>query len=150
MPRARRGDAVAGYSRPALFSHSFIDGFNLGISFEAGTKAGVAVGLALAIHKIADGFTLTTLFQQAGYSPRASAWGLFAVALATPLGVLASAAGISGLDPRLTAGLLGFAGGSFLYIGAADLLRRLHRSQDRYCLLYFGVGVFGMAALRGF
>lgn len=134
----------------ALVSHSFIDGFNLGVSFEAGATAGTAVGLALTIHKLADGFTLTTLFQQAAYTPRQSAWGLFLVALATPVGALVSAAGVPSLDPRVSAGVLGFAGGSFLYIASADLLRRVHRAQDRVCLLYFGVGLFGMATLQGF
>ena len=134
----------------ALFAHSFIDGFNLGVSFKAGAAAGAAVGLALMIHKVADGFTLTTLFQQAGYSARRSAWGLFAVAAATPLGTMASNVEWLTPDPRAAALLLGFAGGSFLYRGAADLLRRVHRAQDRLCLVYFGVGLFGMAALQGF
>lgn len=134
----------------ALWAHSFIDGFNLGVSFKAGEAAGAAVGFALTIHKVADGFTLTTLFQQAGHSPRQAAWGLFAVACATPIGAMASSAGLSSLDPRVAASLLGFAGGSFLYIGSADLLRRVHRAQDRYCLLFFGIGLFGMAMLQGF
>jgi len=134
----------------ALASHSFIDGFNLGVSFEAGATAGMAVGVALTLHKLVDGFTLTTLFQQAAYTSRQSTWGLFLVALATPIGALVSAAGAPSMDPRLTAALLGFAGGSFLYIASADLLRRLHRVQDRLCLLYFGMGLFGMAVLQGF
>lgn len=142
--------ALGWMAMAALFSHSFIDGFNLGVSFQAGEAAGAAVGLALTIHKLADGFTLTTLFQQTGYTNRQAAWGLFAVACATPVGAMAASAGVSALEPRLAAGLLGFAGGSFLYIGAADLLRRIHRAQDRFCLLYFGVGLFGMAALQGF
>ncbi|MBI4348991.1 MAG: ZIP family metal transporter [Elusimicrobia bacterium] len=132
----------------ALASHSFLDGFNLGVSFSAGESAGAAVGLALTLHKVADGFTLTTLFQQAGYSPRQSAWGLFLVALATPLGALVSAAGAPSFDPGVAAGVLGFAGGSFLYIAASDLLRRIHRGQDRLSLLYFMVGLLGMAALQ--
>ncbi len=132
----------------ALFAHSFIDGFNLTVSFKAGAIAGTAVGAALALHKLADGFTLATLLRQSGYDARQTLWGLFAVACATPLGSLASAAGFAALDPRFSALLLGFAGGSFLYIGAADVLRRLHKAQDRLCLIYFGVGLFGMAALQ--
>ena len=142
--------ALGWFALAALFLHSFIDGFNLGVSFEAGATAGAAVGMAITIHKLADGFTLTTLFHQAAYSPRQSAWGLFAVASATPIGALVSAAGLPALDHRLAASLLGFAGGCFLYIGAADLLRRIHKAQDRQCLLYFGAGLFGMAVLQGF
>lgn len=134
----------------ALFSHSFIDGFNLGVSFQAGSAAGAAVGLALTLHKVADGFTLTTLFAQSNYSARQSVWGLFAVAAATPLGSVVSAAGVTHLSPAVTALLLGFAGGSFLYIGTADLVRRVHRHHDRLGLLFFGLGLFGMAALKAF
>lgn len=133
----------------ALFAHSFIDGFNLGVSFSAGPLAGGAVGLALTLHKLADGFTLTSVFRQAGYSPAQVLGGLAAVAAATPLGSAATALGVTALHPDVKAALLGFAGGSFLYIGAADILPRLHRSDDRAALACFGAGILAVAAVEG-
>lgn len=47
-----------------LSLHSFLDGFNLAVSFAAGQAAGLAVGLAMVLHKIADGFTLSTLLRK--------------------------------------------------------------------------------------
>lgn len=132
----------------ALTSHSFIDGFNLSVSFSAGQSAGIAVGLALALHKIADGFTLTALFHQSGYGLRRSFWGLCGVAAATPLGSLISSQGLGRVSPGVSAALLGFAAGSFIYIAAADILPRLHENEDKAGLLYFGLGLFGMAALK--
>jgi zinc transporter ZupT len=132
----------------ALCVHSFIDGLNLAVSFSAGPRAGLAVGLGMALHKIADGFTLTFLFVEANYSARRSFITLIAVASATPIGSLASAWGFSGLPPVAEAALMGFAAGSFIYIAAADILPHLHKSTDRLGLIYFGLGLFGMAALK--
>lgn len=132
----------------ALCLHSLLDGFNLAVSFSAGTVAGASIGLALTLHKLADGFTLTSLLRQAGYGPRQSLLGLSAVALATPLGSFLSVSGMRGIPPSVLAAFLGFAGGSFLYIGAADILPSLHRAKDRAALAYFGAGMLGIAALQ--
>ena len=132
----------------ALSAHSLLDGINLSLAFAAGERAGFAVGLALALHKVADGFTLTTTFRQAGYGRSKSLWALTAVAATTPLGAGLSALGVGALPPAAEAALLGFAAGSFIYIAAADLLPRLHKSADRGGLAYFGAGLLGMAALK--
>ncbi|MBI3551186.1 MAG: ZIP family metal transporter [Elusimicrobia bacterium] len=132
----------------ALWSHSFIDGFNLSVSFGASARAGIAVGLALALHKIADGFTLTSLFRQSGYSAKKCLSGLGFVAAATPLGSLSSFLGLSDPPPMVAAAFLGLAGGSFIYIAATDVLPRLHKDADRAGLLYLGGGMLGMAALK--
>jgi zinc transporter ZupT len=136
----------------ALSVHSFIDGFNLSVSFSAGQKAGIAVGLALALHKIADGFTLISLFKQAGFARARCLRLLVLVALATPLGsFLSSRAALSSLPPGLEAALMGFAAGSFIYVAAADVLPRMHRQShqtDHKGVLYFAAGLVGMAALR--
>ncbi len=132
----------------ALFAHSFIDGFNLSVSFAAGAKAGAAVGVALALHKLADGFTLTTLFAQSGLSRGRSLAGLLMIAAATPLGCAAKALGLGGLPPTTEAGLLGFAAGSFIYIGATDILPRIHKTEDKTSLGYFAMGLIGLAALK--
>lgn len=134
----------------ALTVHSFIDGFNLSVSFSAGERAGIAVGLALALHKIADGFTLTSLFQQSGYSRRKGEIALFLVSAATPGAVIVSqpAFGFGGFSMTVEASLLGFAAGSFIYIAASDVLPRVHKRLDRANLLCFSLGLFGMAALK--
>lgn len=134
----------------ALWAHSFIDGFNLSISFAAGEKAGAAVGIALGLHKLADGFTLTSLFGQSGFSRTKTLTGLVFVALATPIGCAVDAFGFGGLPPSAEAAMLGFAAGSFIYIGAADILPRLHKNEDKTSLAFFGMGLVGLAALKAF
>ncbi|MBI5630375.1 MAG: ZIP family metal transporter [Elusimicrobia bacterium] len=132
----------------ALSTHSFLDGFNLAVAFSAGAKAGLAVGLTLALHKLADGFTLISLFETSAYSRAQSLLGLSCVAGMTPLGALLSSWGFAGLPRSAEAGLMGFAAGSFIYIAAADILPRLHKKRDKAGLLYFSLGMFGMAALK--
>lgn len=132
----------------ALAAHSFIDGFNLSVAFSAGSVAGFSVGVALMLHKLADGFTMTSLLRQSGYSPAQTMTGVLGVALATPLGSLTSRFGVGAISPGVSGALLGFAAGSFLYIGAADILPRLHKTSDRSSLAFFGAGLAGMAALR--
>lgn len=135
--------AIAG-----LLVHSFIDGVNLGATALSGAPALLAAGAATILHKLADGFTLTSLFRGAGYPARASLLALAGVALATPAGAALSRAGVAGLGPDATAALLGFAGGSFLYVGASDVIPRLHRGSAGSSFAAFGAGLAAMLAMR--
>jgi zinc transporter ZupT len=131
-----------------LFIHSFMDGFNLSVSFAATSGAGMAVGAAMTLHKLMDGFTLTSLFQEAGYSRARSLLGLAVMAAATPLGCAAGSLGVAGLNAGCTAALLGVAGGSFLYLSAAEFAPRLHKAADFPALASFGGGVAVFGALH--
>jgi len=131
-----------------LFVHSLLDGVNLGATSLSASSALIAVGTATILHKLADGFTLTSLFRQAGYSSRVALAALVAVAFATPLGATLSRAGVTGLGPAATSMLLGFAGGSFLYVGASDIIPRLHRARDGATFASFGAGLAAMLAMR--
>lgn len=134
----------------ALFAHSLIDGLNLGAVAFVGGPAVLVVGAATALHKLADGFTLTSLFHQTGH-PRGRVLGLLVlVSLATPLGALLARAGVLSLGPVLAALLLGFAGGSFLFVGAAQIVPHLRRKRDVECALSFAAGFAAMLVLRRF
>jgi zinc transporter ZupT len=134
----------------ALCLHSFIDGFNLSVSYLAGGLAGGAVGLALALHKVADGFTLATLFREGGFTKRGSGLAVLGVALATPAGALVHQLTMSSMHPPLAGALLGFAAGSFLYIGAADILPRIHKQGDKLSPALFTAGLLGIGVLKHF
>lgn len=135
--------AVAG-----LFLHSFFDGVNLGAASYAGAPILFAVGAAMILHKVADGFTISTMLGAGSSGLRRAA--LAAVALATPVGALLSSAVASRLEPWAFSLLLAFAGGSFVYIGAAEVLPRLHRRDAGAAspLLSFGAGLGAMLLLR--
>ncbi|MFI5345939.1 MAG: ZIP family metal transporter [Elusimicrobiota bacterium] len=134
----------------ALFAHSVIDGLNLGAVAVVGGPAVLAVGAATSLHKLADGFTLTSLFHQTGHPRGRVLLLLVAVSLATPLGAVLGREGSLALGPLLTSVLLGFAGGSFLFVGAAQIVPHLRRGPDRKCAAAFAAGAAAMLILRRF
>lgn len=143
-----RSHALGGLALAALFLHSLVDGFNLGALTLVSASALAAAGVSMLVHKFADGFTLTTLFREAGWGRAATAAGLAGVALATPLGAVLSRYGAMRLEASALAAVLGFAGGSFVYISAAELLPRLHRGRERSALASFGAGLAAMLLLH--
>lgn len=143
-----RSHALGAVALGALFLHSFIDGLNLGALSFVSASALAAAGVSMLVHKFADGFTLVSLFREAGYSRGRTVTGLAAVALATPAGAYVSRVGAVDLAPARLAVLLGFAGGSFVYIAAAELLPRLHRGRDRGTFASFGAGLAAMVVLH--
>lgn len=140
-------DASLPATLAALFAHSLIDGLNLGAVAIVGAPALLAVGAATSLHKLADGFTLTSLFPQAG-RPRGRVLALLIVgSLMTPLGAVLGREGAISLGPVLTGLLLGFAGGSFVYVGASQIVPRLRRERDAGSAAAFGVGLAAMLLL---
>lgn len=134
----------------ALFVHSTIDGLNLGAIAAVGGPAVLAVGAATSLHKLADGFTLASLFHETG-RPRSGALALLvAVSLATPLGALLGRAGTLRLGAVPAAVLLGFAGGSFLFVAAQQIVPHMSRRRDAGCALAFAGGFAAMLVLRRF
>lgn len=136
--------AVAG-----LFLHSLFDGVNLGAASFAGARVLAAVGTATVLHKLADGFTISTML---GGSSKLRYASLAAIALATPVGAVFSSAIAHRLEPWAFAVLLAFAGGSFLYIGSSEVLPRVHRREPAHAssLACFGLGMAAMLMMRRF
>lgn len=135
--------AIAG-----LFVHSFFDGINLGAAAFAGSSVLAAVGTATILHKFADGFTISTMLH--GGSRRMRHAALAVVALATPIGAVSSNTVAHHIDAWAFSLLLAFAGGSFVYVGAAEILPRLHRREraDAASLASFGAGLTAMLMMR--
>ncbi|OGS42641.1 MAG: hypothetical protein A2506_02165 [Elusimicrobia bacterium RIFOXYD12_FULL_66_9] len=140
-------DAALTTTLAALFAHSLVDGLNLGAMARVGGPALLAVGAATSLHKLADGFTLTSLFPQTG-RPRVRVLALLVVgSLMTPLGAVLGREGAIGLGPVLTALLLGFAGGSFLFVGASQIVPRLLVKRDAGSAAAFGIGFAAIVLL---
>jgi ZIP family zinc transporter/zinc and cadmium transporter len=132
----------------ALALHSFLDGANLSAALAAGAAVGAAGGFALLVHKLADGYTVTSLMLEGGWRRDTTLTALAAVTLATPLGSLVAHAGLAAMPAAGNAALLGFSGGSLLYIGAAGAFTRAHKDKDRWALASFAAGAVFMGLLR--
>ena len=123
-----------------LFFHSLLDGIIIGVGFEVDPKVGLLTSLGVVLHELPEG--VTTFSVLVGSIKRKTALRLsIAVALATPLGALISLAFIGGLSEPVIGLLLAMAGGSFLYIGASDLIPETHEEKgfENAGFLFLGV-----------
>ena len=124
-PAEQRGWAGAG----SLAAHSFMDGLALGIGFQASTRIGVAVAVAILAHDCSDGMNTVSLVLKNGGTRRAAFGWLLVDAIAPILGAAASLL-IQPSAEGLAFVLAAFAG-FFLYIGASDLLPESLRNPAR-------------------
>ena len=107
-----------------LSFHSFLDGLAIGVGFQAGSKVGLVVLLAVVGHDFADGLNTVTFMLAA----RHSAWrtgGLLVVDAVAPVAG-ALLANVVTFDGRVIAFQLAFFAGFLLYLGASDLLPHVH------------------------
>jgi zinc transporter ZupT len=110
-------------------AHSLLDGFAIGIAFQAGQAVGLVVAAAVLVHDFSDGLnTVNVVVKNGGQRTGALAW--LVVDAAAPL--LGAALSLLVAPPRDVLGLLlaGFSG-FFLYIGASDLLPESQRAFPR-------------------
>lgn len=108
-----------------LFFHSLLDGIIIGVGFEIDQTIGILTSLGVILHELPEGVTTFSLLVNT--IKRKTALKLsVAVALATPIGALISLTFIGSLSETTIGPLLAMAGGSFLYIGAADLIPETH------------------------
>ena len=128
--QGREGSRWRGQIGAGSFSaHSLLDGFAIGIAFQAGHAVGLVVAAAVLVHDFSDGLnTVNVVVKNGGERKTALNW-LMIDALAPLLG-----AGLSLVvaPPRAILALLlaGFSG-FFLYVGASDLLPESQRAFPR-------------------
>jgi len=135
-----------------LVVHSLIDGVALGSGLKV-PELTPAIFTALVLHKIPTIFALSLLMVHAGTPKRRIMLYLTIVLLATPAGALVSNAllDVIGGDSRVAVGrLILYSAGTFLYIGAYELLPEMHRKSGpgSKIWLFFIVGLVVMAALK--
>jgi zinc transporter ZupT len=130
--------------------HSLIDGFVIGAGFQAGLAIGVAAVAAVIVHEVPEGvFTYGLLIanKEPGRKAMAISW---AVALATPVGTAITYFALNGQSPNVLGVMLAFAAGTFIYVGAADLLPQLHRRPNYFALSVMLAGMAFIIGLRYF
>ncbi|GEM_PF-2248393 len=141
------------FAASALVFHSLFDGMVLGISAKLGTGQLLSVCFSMAIHKFADAMTLLALFESepylASFPKRMGA--VLAITLATPIGALLTNFLLPlSQYPHAIGILAGVSAGCLIYIGASNILPRIHRLKDPPCFAYFMAGLVFMVVFLGF
>jgi zinc transporter ZupT len=103
-----------------LTIHSFLDGVAIGVGFQTSPEIGPLIALGVIAHDFSDGLnTVTVVLAHGNPLKRAALWLLFDMVMPV-LGALTTLMVV--LSHSLLLWLLAFFAGSFLYIGASDLL----------------------------
>lgn len=121
---------VRGWIGAGSFSaHSALDGFAIGVAFQASHAVGLIVAIAVLVHDFSDGLnTVNVVIANGGERKTALRWlGLDAVA---PI-IGATASLFIALPEDIIALVLALFAGFFLYVGASDLLPESHHAHPR-------------------
>ncbi len=144
-----RGALIAGgnsgarrhFAPAALTFHSLLDGLGIGLAFHISSVAGMVVAIGVLAHDVVDGANTVAVSLSSGARKSvAQAW-LTADAVAPLMGILL--ASTVAIRPQSLAMLLGMVAGTFLYIGASELLPRSHADHPRASTI--AATAFGLA-----
>ena len=122
--------------------HSLVDGITIGIAFQVGYAVGLIASFAVIFHEVAEGIFTYTLLINDNISKSKSLFYSWLVALATPIGAVCAYFLTKGFSESSLGVLLAIAAGSFIYIGASDLVPATHKKQAvlNVVLVLAGVG----------
>jgi ZIP family zinc transporter/zinc and cadmium transporter len=135
-------------SRPAiefsaligLLVHTFFDGVAIGAGFQKSWELGMLIFLAVLLHKIPDGFTISSIFVSAGHPAGRAQAAAVALGVSTLVGVLV----VNLVGKGLEQFALPICTGSMLYVAATDLMPEANRESGvRMAFVVFaGVALF--------
>ena len=131
---------VVGFSAfVGMLVHTFFDGVAIGAGFTLSQSLGVLIFLAVLLHKIPDGFTISSIAITAGRSPRSALLAATLLGASTLLGVLAVQ--VVGGSVRYA---LPLSTGSTLYVAATDLMPEVNREKGvkMAFVVFAGMGLF--------
>jgi zinc and cadmium transporter len=119
-----------------LMIHTFFDGIAITSGFLISNWLGWIIFLAVFLHKIPEGFTVTSVMLASGLSKRKSWFASVMLGLATLAGVLTMAIGRHDVSYGLPV-----AAGVTIYVAASDLIPEVNREPGVKMALVVFVGV---------
>jgi zinc and cadmium transporter len=125
-----------------LSIHTFFDGVAIASGFLVSGWLGGIIFMAIALHKIPEGFTVASLMLASGQSRRTGLLAAIWLGVATVAGIL-----LMGLLHAEVAYALPISAGVTLYVAATDLVPEVNREPDTRMALLVFVGVSLMLLL---
>lgn len=102
--------------------HSIADGLAVGAGLSAGVLLGSVAVVLVVVHKLPVGMAAMSALYHSGVPGKRAVWVATGLGLVTPAAVVVSYFAFRNVSEDFLGVLLALAGGSFLYVGAADLL----------------------------
>ena len=134
-------------SAAGLAFHSFLDGVAIGVGFQMSAAIGLLIALGIIAHDFSDGLNTVTVVLAHGNSHRHAVFWLIIDMLTPVLGAASTLMfDLRGVLPFL----LAFFAGSFLYIGASDLLPEAQEHDSPVVGIATLMGMLAIYLITGF
>ena len=128
-------------SAAGLTFHSFLDGVAIGVGFQASVKIGLLIALGIIAHDLSDGLNTVTVVLAHGNPLKRAIFWLAADMSAPVLGATTTILmNLNGVLPWV----LAFFAGSFIYIGASDLLPEAKEHDSPWVGVATALGMFAI------
>ena len=133
-------------SAASLVFHSLLDGVMIGLAFQAGTKLGILIGIAVLAHDWTDGVSVVAVLLPSKRPWKEMIWWILADAITPIIGVFIFFVHL----PSLTLAIaLAIVAGIFIYISAANLLPEAHHRHSSIPTILATLIGFGLIYLLG-
>jgi ZIP family zinc transporter/zinc and cadmium transporter len=124
-----------------LTFHSLLDGIVIAIGFEASPALGIMTTLAVLLHKLPEGVTVSGILLHTHADKKKILTFAFVIAAATPVGAVLARIFLMHVTKGVLGALLAFTAGSFIYLAASDLLPETHRAYRQLNAVFFFLGI---------
>lgn len=131
-----------------MAADNLVDGVGIAAGFLIDPMVGVVVTLVVVAHEIPQGITSAELLKHANWKRR----NIVIVLLLAGAAYVVGAAVGNFLSPQFVQGALAFVTGTFIYIGAADLMAEAHRRFNSRVILAVLAGaaiMYGLTLVEG-
>ncbi|MDR1243576.1 MAG: ZIP family metal transporter [Endomicrobium sp.] len=133
-----------------LLLHSILDGLMIAVGFEANSNLGILTTLAILLHKLPDGITISGILLHSGMSKKKIFNISFLTACFTPIGTMLGMFLLKNISMPGLGALLGITAGSFIFLSASDLIPETHKCKNRATALMLFVGIIFILAAEHF
>ncbi len=125
---------------------SVLDGIAIAVGFLTYEALGLIIAFAVAVHELPVGFSTSIIMMRSHYDRKNTLVALFVTSFLTVVGAL-----IAGFFPvEYFGAVLAFTAGTFIYIGASDLLPHAHERVDWTVVLSVVSGALVVPLMEGF
>ena len=128
-----------------LAIHTFFDGVAIASGFQVSNWLGGVIFLAVVLHKLPEGFTVSSLVLAAGGTRRSALLSSVALGVATILGII-----LTGLLQAQVSYTLSISAGVTLYVAASDLVPEVNREPGARISILVFLGVALLFVLHRF